>query len=246
MEEMIVIPRKELPADVQFYKGELTGNALLNQAGQVAAQKKRILHDKTLSAQEIVDRVKPLGRELHRANKKLRQIPPVGGAGGGGGQEKGQGTDEDLVSTQLEKWMQRLAKNLEQPKGIVPPPPLPPRRPPPSPARQTTPRSKPKVNMAPVFPPTPPPSASSKKETPRTSRPSTKPLGTPRLRTPAEFTPPKKRSSTGSSWWKSALEGAVGGIEGMGSPATTPSIKPKKKTPQMVRRLRLTKEWQPF
>jgi len=92
MEEMIVIPRQELPADVQFYKGELTGNALLNHAGQVAAQKKRLLHDKTLSAQEIVQRVKPLGRELHRANKKLRQIPPVGGGGGGGaGQEKDQG-----------------------------------------------------------------------------------------------------------------------------------------------------------
>ena len=72
MEEMIVIPRQELPADVQFYKGELTGNALLNHAGQVAAQKKRLLHDKTLSAQEIVQRVKPLGRELHRCGSRKR------------------------------------------------------------------------------------------------------------------------------------------------------------------------------
>lgn len=240
MEEMIVIPRQELPADVQFYKGELTGNALLNHAGQVAAQKKRLLHDKTLSAQEIVQRVKPLGRELHRANKKLRQIPPVGGSGGSGaGQEKDQGTDEDLVSTQLEKWMQRLAKNMEQPKGLVVPPPSP------SPGRQVTPRPKPKVKMAPIFPPTPPPSA--QQETPRASpsRPSTQALGTSRLRTPAEFTPPKKRSK---SWWDATLEGAIGGIEGMGSPSTsrTTRIKPKKKTPYMVKRLRPTKGWQSF
>ena len=37
MEEMIVLPKKELPEIVQWYKGELTSNALLNRAGHLAA-----------------------------------------------------------------------------------------------------------------------------------------------------------------------------------------------------------------
>ena len=44
-EEMIVLPKKELPKVVQWYKGELTDNALLNRAGHLAAKKKRLLAD---------------------------------------------------------------------------------------------------------------------------------------------------------------------------------------------------------
>ena len=50
MEEMIVLPKKELPEIVQWYKGELTSNALLNRAGHLAAKKKRLLADPGLDA----------------------------------------------------------------------------------------------------------------------------------------------------------------------------------------------------
>ena len=39
MEEMIVLPKKELPEIVQWYKGELTSTALLNRAGHLVAKK---------------------------------------------------------------------------------------------------------------------------------------------------------------------------------------------------------------
>ena len=54
MEEMLIIPRKEAEQDVHFYKGELTGNAWLERASQLAAAKKHILNNPRLSAQEII------------------------------------------------------------------------------------------------------------------------------------------------------------------------------------------------
>ena len=40
MEELLLVPKKELESDVRYYKDELTGNAWLNRAGQLAAKKK--------------------------------------------------------------------------------------------------------------------------------------------------------------------------------------------------------------
>ena len=56
MEEMIIVPKKELPEVVQWYKGELTGNALLERAGRLSAQKKRLLEDPTLDTDEVVQK----------------------------------------------------------------------------------------------------------------------------------------------------------------------------------------------
>ena len=80
MEEMIIVPKKELPEVVQWYKGELTGNALLERAGRLSAQKKRLLEDPTLDTDEVVQKVRPLSQALRTATKRLRQFP-VGGVG---------------------------------------------------------------------------------------------------------------------------------------------------------------------
>ena len=78
---MLIIPKKETLENVSYYKGELTGNALLNRAGKLAAAKKRILEDLRLTAEDIVQRVQPLGHQLLKANKRLCQIPPVSAGG---------------------------------------------------------------------------------------------------------------------------------------------------------------------
>ena len=62
MEEMIVIPKQGLPQDVEYYKGQLTGNALLEKAERLAAKKKRFLQDKILTDDQIVRKIKPLSR----------------------------------------------------------------------------------------------------------------------------------------------------------------------------------------
>ena len=129
MEEMIVLPKKELPEIVQWYKGELTSNALLNRAGHLAAKKKRLLADPSLDAAQAVQQTQPLSRALREATKRLRQLPGAEGPGVAVDEEE---EDENLVSTALEKWMKRMVQSglKREPKTPRPapstPPPLPP------------------------------------------------------------------------------------------------------------------------
>ena len=138
MEEMIVLPKKELPEIVQWYKGELMSNALLNRAGHLAANKKRLLADPGLDAAEAVQQTQSLSRALREATKRLRQLPGAEGPGGGGVAVDEEEEDENLVSTALEKWMKRMVQSglKREPKTPrQPQPPSPPPPPPPSTAR---------------------------------------------------------------------------------------------------------------
>ena len=129
MEEMIVLPKKELPEIVQWYKGELTSNALLNRAGHLAAKKKRLLADPSLDAAQAVQQTQPLSRALREATKRLRQLLGAEGPGGGGVAVDEEEEDENLVSTASEKWMKRMVQSglKREPKTPrQPPPPSPP------------------------------------------------------------------------------------------------------------------------
>ena len=48
MEEVYMIPQKDLDQLIQYYKGELTENALLNKAATLAAKKHVLLADPQL------------------------------------------------------------------------------------------------------------------------------------------------------------------------------------------------------
>ena len=108
MEEMIIIPKKELPEDVQFYKGQLQGNALMNEAGRLGAKKKRLLLDKSLTPSQKKRKTQRVSAKLARLNKRLRGVPLGGGPTLQPGEE-----DEGLVTTALEKWMNRLVRSTE-------------------------------------------------------------------------------------------------------------------------------------
>ena len=101
MEEIIVLPKKELPEIVQWYKGELRSKASLNRAGHLAAKKKRRLADPGLDAAEAVKQTQPLYRALREATKRLRQLPGAEGPGGDGVAVDEEEEDENLVSTAL-------------------------------------------------------------------------------------------------------------------------------------------------
>ena len=132
MEEMIVLPKKELPEIVRWYKGELTSIALLNRAGHLAAKKKRLLTDPGLDATQAVQQTQPLSRALRETTKRLRQLPGAEGPGGGGVAVDEEEEDENLVSTALEKWMKRMVQSglKREPKTPRQPPPSPPPPPP--------------------------------------------------------------------------------------------------------------------
>ena len=108
-----MIPQKELDQLVQYYKGELTENALLNKAAHLAAQKHVLLANPKLPASIVNAQTKPISQELTQLIRRLRQFS--GGAGApGGAPGDGDELDEDdeggLVTGPVEQWLKRMIK----------------------------------------------------------------------------------------------------------------------------------------
>ena len=76
-----MIPHQDLEQLIQYYKGELTKNALLNKAATLAAKKHVLLSDTQLPPVLVNAQTKPLSQELTKLIKRMRQFP--GGVGSG-------------------------------------------------------------------------------------------------------------------------------------------------------------------
>jgi len=74
-----MIPQKDLDQLIQYYKGELTENALLNKAATLAAKKNDLLADPHLPPAIENARTKPLSQELTTLAKRKRQFPESAG-----------------------------------------------------------------------------------------------------------------------------------------------------------------------
>ena len=72
-----MIPQKELDQLIQYYKGELTENALLNKAATLASKKHLLLADPQLPPALVNAKTKPLSQELTKLTKRIRQFPEV-------------------------------------------------------------------------------------------------------------------------------------------------------------------------
>ena len=104
-----MIPQKELDQLVQYYKGELTENALLNKAANLAAQKHVLLFNPKLPASIVNAKTKPISRELTKLTRRLRQFP--GGVGAPGDDDERDEEDEGgLVTGPVEQWLKRTIK----------------------------------------------------------------------------------------------------------------------------------------
>ena len=114
MEEVYMIPQKELDQLVQYYKGELTENALLNKAANLAAQKHVLLSNPKLPASIVKAKTKPTSRELTKLTRRLRQFPRGAGASGGTPGDDDERDDEEdeggLVTGPVEQWLKRMIK----------------------------------------------------------------------------------------------------------------------------------------
>ena len=113
MEEVYMIPQKELDQLVQYCKGELTENALLNKAAHLAAQKHVLLADPQLPASIVEAQTKPISQELTQLIRRLRQFPGGAGAAGGAPGDGDKLDDEDeggLVTGPMEQWLKRMIK----------------------------------------------------------------------------------------------------------------------------------------
>ena len=68
---------KEFDHLVQYYKGEITDNALLNKAGRLVAKSHVILGDKLIPDSIAIKKIKPVARQRGRLTKRIRQIGPL-------------------------------------------------------------------------------------------------------------------------------------------------------------------------
>ena len=74
MEEVLMIPQKDFGRLMQWYKGQLTENALLNKAARLGAQKNQILWDPNQPAAIVNAKTKSLSRDSAKLTKELRHI----------------------------------------------------------------------------------------------------------------------------------------------------------------------------
>ena len=110
MDEVYMIPHKDLEQLIQYYKGELTENALLNKAATLAAKKHVLLADPQLPPALVNAQTKPLSQELTKLTKRIRQFPSGVGVGAPGrppGEDEEEG---DLVTGPVEQWLKRMIK----------------------------------------------------------------------------------------------------------------------------------------
>ena len=106
-----MIPQKDLDQLIQYYKGELTENALLNKAATLAAKKLVLLADPQLPAAIVNAKTKPLSQELTKVTKRIRQFPGDAGVGAPGGPPGEEEEEEgDLVTGPVEQWLKRMIK----------------------------------------------------------------------------------------------------------------------------------------
>ena len=106
-----MIPHKDLEQLIQYYKGELTENALLNKAATLAAKKHVLLADPQLPPALVNAQTKPLSQELTKLTKRIRQFPGGVDDGAPGGPPDEEAEDEgDLVAGPVEQWLKRMIR----------------------------------------------------------------------------------------------------------------------------------------
>ena len=107
-----MIPHQDLEQLIQYYKGELTENALLNKAATLAAKKHVLLANLQLPPALVNAQTKPLSQELTKLTKRIRQFPGGEGVGAPGGPPDEEGEEEagDLVTGPVGQWLKRMIK----------------------------------------------------------------------------------------------------------------------------------------
>ena len=72
MDEVMMVPVQEFKRLQNYYKGQITENALLDKAGRLAAEEHLILNDKRIPDSMAVKMSKPLSSEQGRLVKRIR------------------------------------------------------------------------------------------------------------------------------------------------------------------------------
>ena len=112
MDEVMMVPVQEFKRLQDYYKGQMTENALLNKAGRLAAEEHLILKDKRIPDSMAVKMTKPLSSEQGRLAKRIRT--------GKTGPMTFQGTEEPegMVDAPVERLLKEIIKK-EPPAPVI-------------------------------------------------------------------------------------------------------------------------------
>ena len=112
MDEVMMVPVQEFKRLQEYYKGQMTENALLNKAGRLAAEEHLILKDKRIPDSMAVKMTKPLSSEQGRLVKRIRT--------GKTGPMTFQGTEEPegMVDAPVERLLKEIIKK-EPPAPVI-------------------------------------------------------------------------------------------------------------------------------
>ena len=109
----MIIPTKEFDQLVQYYKGEITDNALLNKVGRLAAESHVIPRDKSIPDSIAIRKIKLLAHQRGRLSKRIRQIGPLSSNSADVGEEEDE-EEGDLAKGPLETMFKQLIKNASR------------------------------------------------------------------------------------------------------------------------------------
>jgi len=109
MNEVMMVPVQEFKRLQDYYKGQITENALLNKAGRLAAEEHLILNDKRIPDSMAVKMTKPIASEEGKLVKRLRT--------GQSGPISYQGTTEPegMADAPIETLLKQIIKGVNQP-----------------------------------------------------------------------------------------------------------------------------------
>ena len=112
MDEVMMVPVQEFKRLQDYYKGQMTENALLNKAGRLAAEEHLILKDKRIPDSMAIKMTKPLSSEQGRLVKRIRT--------GKTGPMTFQGTEEPegMVDAPVERLLKEIIKK-EPPAPVI-------------------------------------------------------------------------------------------------------------------------------
>ena len=107
-DEVMMVPVQEFKQLQEYYKGQMTENALLNKAGRLAAEEHLILNDKRIPDSMAVKMIKPLASEEKRLVKRIRT--------GATGPIAYRGTEEPegMVDTPAENLLKQIIKGVNK------------------------------------------------------------------------------------------------------------------------------------
>ena len=113
-EEVMMIPTREIEQLIQYYKGQIMDNALLNKTGRLAAESHLLLKDKSIPDALAIKKIKPLAHERGPLTKRVRQFCTVSGRRPDEEEEEGEEVEGELVSGPLETMFKELIKSASQ------------------------------------------------------------------------------------------------------------------------------------